>query len=263
MDNSEPDRMKDEIERLRQAFDAATERCLELQRQLDRACGDFEEFISMTVHNLRQSLRDVTAFGQLLAEAHAASLDADAGECLAHIRQGAARMESLTTDVMDYWTTAGGDRASSRMDMKMDPEAVLGQTLLSLETQTIERSAILTHDALPVMMGDSALLAKVLRHLIRNALEYCDTASPRIHISCGRVDPNWVFSVADNGPGIDPAFQERIFVAFKRLHGKEYPGNGLGLAFCRKALARQGGKIWVQSKPGAGSTFYFTLPRPD
>ena len=100
----------------------------------------------------------------------------------------------------------------------------------------------------------------MLRHLIRNAIEYCEAPSPRVHISSRREDPDWVFSVEDNGPGIDPAFQGRIFEAFKRLHGKEYPGNGLGLAFCKKAIEWHGGRMWMESTPGAGSTFYFTLP---
>lgn len=108
-------------------------------------------------------------------------------------------------------------------------------------------------------MGDFEILTKVLHHLIRNAIEYCDTPAPRVHISSRRENGDWVFSVRDNGPGIDLAFQGRIFGVFKRLHGKEHPGNGLGLAFCKKAVEGHGGRIWVESTPGAGSTFYFTL----
>jgi signal transduction histidine kinase len=112
-------------------------------------------------------------------------------------------------------------------------------------------------------MGDFETLTKVLRHLIGNAIEYCDTPSPRVHISSRQVDHEWVISVADNGPGIDPAFQGRLFGAFKRLHGKEYPGNGLGLAFCKKVIELQSGRMWMESTPGAGSTLYFTLPPGD
>ena len=111
--------------------------------------------------------------------------------------------------------------------------------------------------------GDFEILAKVLHHLIRNAIEYCDATPPRVHISSRQVDPDLVFSVQDNGPGIEPAFQDRIFGVFKRLHGKEYPGNGLGLAFCKKAIEWHGGRMWMESTPGAGSTFYFTLPAAD
>jgi signal transduction histidine kinase len=116
---------------------------------------------------------------------------------------------------------------------------------------------------LPAVCGDFEILTRVLHHLIENAIEYCGTASPRVHISARRAELEWVLSVADNGPGIDLAFQDRIFEVFRRLHGSEHPGNGLGLAFCRKVIESQGGLIWVESTPGAGSTFYFTLPPAD
>jgi signal transduction histidine kinase len=138
-------------------------------------------------------------------------------------------------------------------------EAALCQALLCTDKQIDDRGAAVTHDPLPEVTGDFGVLTKVLRHLIRNAIEYC-VSPPRVHISCKRVDLDWVFSVADNGPGIEPAFQGRIFEALKRLHGKEYPGNGLGLAFCKKAIEGHGGRMWVESTPGAGSAFYFTVP---
>jgi light-regulated signal transduction histidine kinase (bacteriophytochrome) len=240
---SSPDqnRMEDEADRLR--------------KQLDRANADFEEFVSMAAHNLREPLRDVASFSQLLAETYAGRLDPEAGVFLQRIHQGAAAMQSLLADVVDYWATGAGKRQFSRTDM----EAVLRQTLLCMENQIAERSATVTSDPLPSAMGDFEMLTKVLRHLIRNAIEYCDAPSPRVHISCRQVDFDWVFSVQDNGPGIDPAFQKRIFEPFRRLHGKEYPGNGLGLAFCKKAIEWHGGRIWVESAPGAGSTFHFTL----
>jgi len=139
-------------------------------------------------------------------------------------------------------------------------EVVLRQALLRADKQITERNAVVTHDPLPAVTGDFETLARVLHHLIRNAIEYCATPSPRVHISSRRVDSDWVFSVADNGPGIDSAFQGRVFEVFKRLHGKDHPGNGLGLAFCKKAIEWHGGRMWLESTPGAGSTFYFTLP---
>ncbi|HMD76648.1 MAG TPA: ATP-binding protein, partial [Terracidiphilus sp.] len=168
----------------------------------------------------------------------------------------AARMQSLLADVVDYWATGAGDRQFSPTDM----EAVLRQALLSTDKLIAKRSASVTHDPLPVATGDFEILTKVLHHLIRNAIEYCGAPSPRVHISSRRVDLDWVISVADNGPGIEPAFQDRIFGVFKRLHGKEHPGNGLGLAFCKKAIERHGGRLWLESMPGEGATFYFTLP---
>jgi len=227
----------------------------EARKQLDRANADFEEFVSMAAHNLRQSLRDIASYSQLMSETYLSRLDSDAGVYLGRIQGGAADMQSLLADVVDYWATGDGDRLSSRTDM----EAALCQALLCTDKQINDRSAVVTHDPLPEVTGDFAVLTKVLRHLIRNAIEYC-AAPTRVYISCQRVDLDWVFSVADNGPGIEPAFQGRIFEAFKRLHGKEYPGNGLGLAFCKKAIEGHGGRIWVESTPGSGSTFYFTVP---
>jgi chemotaxis family two-component system sensor kinase Cph1 len=241
MGNTDQSRAEDEIERLRQ--------------QLDRANADFEEFVSMAVHNLRQSLRDIASYSQLMSETYASRLDSDAGVYLGRIQEGAADMQSLLADVVDYWATADADRLSTRTDM----EAALRQALLFTGKQITERSAVVTHDPLPAVTGDFEILTKVLRHLIGNAIAFCGAASPRVHISSRRVDRDWVFSVADNGPGVEPAFQGRIFEAFRRLHGKDYPGNGLGLAFCKKAIEGHGGRMWVESTPGAGSTFYFTM----
>ena len=135
--------------------------------------------------------------------------------------------------------------------------------LLFKDKLVAERNAIVTHDPLPAVMGDFEILTKVLRHLIRNAIQYCGSSAPRVHISSKQEHDDWVISVQDNGPGIDPMFHGRVFQPFKRLHGKDYPGNGLGLAFCRKAIEWHGGRIWVESMPGAGSTFYLTLPQAD
>ena len=256
MGNSGQNRTEEEIERLRHALDAEIRRGLEVQRQLDRASAEFEEFVSMAAHNLREDLRDVASYSQLMAETYAGRLDSDAGVFLDRIQQGAARAQSLLTGVVDYWATGTRDRQSSRADM----EAVLRQALLSMDKPITERSAIVTHDPLPRVCGDFEILTKVLRHLIGNAIEYCDAPSPRVHISSRRENLDWLFSVEDNGPGVDTAFQGRIFGVFKRLHGKEQPGNGLGLAFCKKAIEGHGGRMWMESAPGAGSTFYFALP---
>jgi light-regulated signal transduction histidine kinase (bacteriophytochrome) len=258
MGNSGHKRAVDEIEDLRQALEAETRACLEVRRQLDRAGAEFEEFVSMAAHNLGESLREVAACSQLMAESYAGRLDSDARIFFARIQAGTARAQSLLTDVVDYWATGAGGGQFSRADM----EAVLRQALLSTDKQIAECSATVTHDPLPPVIGDFEILAKVLRHLIRNAVEYCGP-SPRVHISSKRADRDWVFSVEDNGPGIDPAFQARVFGVFKRLHGHEHPGHGLGLAFCRKAIEWHGGRIWMESTPGAGSTFYFTLPPAD
>lgn len=256
MGNSDQGHKQDEIERLRKALGEEARRCLEAQRQLDRASAEFEEFVSMAAHNLGESLRDVASFSQLMAETCAGRLDSDAAIYLERIQEGAARMQALLAGMVDYWATGARERQPSPTDM----EAVLLQALLLTDKQITERSATVTHDPLPAVVGDFEVLAKVLHHLIRNAIEFCGTPPPRVHISSRREDLECVFSVQDNGPGIDPAFQERIFEVFKRLHGKEHPGHGLGLAFCKKAVEWHGGQMWMESTPEAGSTFYFTLP---
>jgi light-regulated signal transduction histidine kinase (bacteriophytochrome) len=249
------DRAEDEMERLRQALDAETQARAEVQGQLDRANAEFEAFVSTAAHDLREPLRDVASCSQLITETYAGRLDSDAGVYLERIREGAARMQSLLAGVVDYWTADAGGGQPAPTDM----EAVLRQALLSADRLITERGAIVTHDPVPAVTGDFDMLTKVMRHLIGNAIEYCGALPPRVQISAKRQDLEWVFSVQDNGPGIEPAFQDRIFGAFKRLHGKEHPGNGLGLAFCKKAMEWHGGRMWVESAPGAGSTFYFTL----
>ncbi len=231
----------------------------EVHNQMDRANADFEEFVSRMAHNLREPLREIASYSQLMSETSAGSLDSGAGAYLASIREAAARTQSLLADVVDYWAVGGRDRPTSSTDM----EPALIQALLCAERQITERNAVVTHAPLPRVTGDFGLLTKVLHHLIKNAIEYCNEPSPRVHIASRRVDLDWVFSVQDNGPGIEPAFQGRVFEVFRRLHGNEYPGNGLGLAFCAKVIEWHGGRIWVKSTLGAGSTFYFTLPAAD
>jgi len=164
----------------------------------------------------------------------------------------------VLTDIVDYWAMDSREQAP-----RLEMEAVLSQALLLTDRQIIQQGATVSHDPLPAVMGDFGILTKVLHHLMRNAIEYCEAARPSVHISCRRQDLEWVFSVRDNGPGIEPAFQGRLFGAFQRLHGREHPGNGLGLAFCKKAIERHGGRMWIESAEGAGSTFFFTLPPAD
>ncbi len=256
MDNAETNLAEVDTAALRHALDAETHLRLDLERRLTRTNAEFEEFISMAAHNLREPLRDVAAFSQLLAEAYAGRLDSDADVFLDRIQQGAASIQSVLAAVVDYWAVGTGGREPSPTDM----EAVLCQALLSADKQIAARNAVVTHDPLPPAMADFEVSTKVLHHLIQNAIAYGDAASPRVHISSRLVEPGCEFSVRDNGLGIAPAFQARIFSAFKRLHGREYPGNGLGLAFCKKAVEGLGGRMAVESTLGSGSTFYFTLP---
>jgi light-regulated signal transduction histidine kinase (bacteriophytochrome) len=248
-----------EIARLRTALEAETRRSIELERKLDRAGAEVDEFVSIAAHNLRESLRDVTTFSQLLAETCAGHMSSETGRYLDRIQNGAARMQALLADIVDYWALGAGDRPQSRVDM----EGALRQVLLLMDNRLSERGAVITHDPLPAVMGDMGVLTKVMGHVIGNAIEYCGAPSPAVHVSSRRDGLDWILSVRDNGAGVDPACQERVFGVFQRLHGKERPGSGLGLAFCRKAVERLGGRIWMESAPGAGSVVYLALPADD
>ncbi|HIE30943.1 MAG TPA: GHKL domain-containing protein, partial [Methanosarcinales archaeon] len=142
-----------------------------------------------------------------------------------------------------------------------DCALVLEQTLANLQMAIEDRGAVITHDALPTVMADDSQLVQLFQNLIENAIKFQSEDPPRIHISAEQKGDEWVFSVADNGIGIEPEFFDRIFVIFQRLHGvDEYSGTGIGLAVCKKIVERHGGHIWVESEPGKGSTFYFTIP---
>jgi light-regulated signal transduction histidine kinase (bacteriophytochrome) len=247
--------MNNEIDSLRRALEAETERCLELQRRLDRANQSFADFVCSAAHDMREYLRQVDSFSQLIAESYNGDLESDTGVYLRHLRQGVTDLQSLFGGMVDYWSMGVGSPQRSPIDM----EGLVNHALLHSEQQISDRNALVTHDSLPVVMGDFQVLTKVLHHLIRNGIEYSGAAVPRVHISSNKKGTEWVFSVTDNGPGIDPEFQDRLFHVFKRLHGKEYPGNGLGLAFCKKSIEWMGGRVWLETTPGAGSTFCFSV----
>ena len=259
MDRSGPELKDSEIERLHAALEAEIQERIQAQRRSERASEDFDEFVSIAIHDLRACLREVGAYSELISETCAGRLDSDADLCLSHIQNGVAGMQALLGGMLEYGSAGSGNNQPSRTEM----EAVLQQALLCTDKLLEQADAIVTHDPLPAVMGDFESLTKVLQHLIGNAVKFAATTAPRIHVSAKPDDPGWVFSVRDNGPGIDPAYRDRIFGVFKRLHGKEYPGNGLGLAFCKKVIERHGGRIWVESVAGEGSTFYFTLPSAD
>jgi signal transduction histidine kinase len=148
--------------------------------------------------------------------------------------------------------TASSD---SRYLLRIDMNDVLREA-----GQQAGSKVALTNDPLPALHGDSEKLAKVFRHLLDNAQKYCDRPDCRVHVSVTKDDTDWLFNVTDNGPGIEPQYRDRVFEPFKRLHGRQYPGCGLGLTFCRKAIEAHGGRIWVEAGPGGGAAFRFTLP---
>lgn len=201
----------------------------------------------------------MASYLQLLERRYKGKLDADADEFIAYAVDGAVRMQRLINDLLAY-SRVGGERTAWNLE-RVDCEAVLAQVLTDLKPSLQEHDAVVTHDPLPTVRAARGPLTQVFQNLIANAVKYRGPEPPRIHVSATRREAAWMFAVRDNGIGIDPQSAERIFVIFQRLHTRaEYPGSGIGLAICKKIVERHGGRIWVESRPGQGSTFHFTVP---
>jgi light-regulated signal transduction histidine kinase (bacteriophytochrome) len=199
----------------------------------------------------------VASYVQLLERRYKGRLDQDADEFIAYAVDGAKRMQDLINDLLEY--SRVGTRAKPFENVSL--ETVLKRTSRSLELAFEDAHATLTHDPLPEVMGDESQLSQLFQNLIANAIKFRGDREPRVHVGATRDECEWTISVQDNGIGIDPRHFDRIFAMFQRLHSRsEYEGTGIGLALCQKIVERHGGRIWVRSEPGAGSTFLFTLP---
>lgn len=225
--------------------------------ELARSNAELEQFAYVASHDLQEPLRMIASYTQLLARRYRGRLNADADEFMTYVIDGVARMQQLLKDLLAY-SRAG---THGRTCEPTDCTAVLTSVLANLRLAIEESAAVVTYDALPTVMADPTQLAQLLQNLIGNAIKYRGPAPPRVHVSAVGQPGRWCFAVRDNGLGIDPQFAERIFVIFQRLHARhEYSGTGIGLAICKKIVERHGGQIWVDSAPGQGATFYFTLP---
>jgi light-regulated signal transduction histidine kinase (bacteriophytochrome) len=201
----------------------------------------------------------VRSYVQLLAKHYQGKLDAAADEFIGYTVEGVCRMEQLVRGLRDYCQVGTQAPTVAALDCK----ALLEQTLANLQMAVAESGAAVTHDPLPVVRADRAQLGQVLQHLIGNALKFHGPEPAHVHITARREGRQWVFAVRDNGIGLDPRQAARIFKLFRRLHTREqYPGTGMGLAICQKIVERHGGRTWVESAPGQGATFFFTLPAP-
>jgi PAS domain S-box-containing protein len=230
----------------------------EKEEDLRRANDDLQQFAYSASHDLQEPVRNVAVYSELVATRYKDRLDEEGQQFLGFLMEGGRRLAMLISDLLAY-TRAG---AAERDVSILDSVAVLKHTLSSLAEAIRESDATVTFDPLPdVYMGETHL-QQVFQNLISNALKYRADAPPKIHISASNVGATWRFSVQDNGIGIDSQYKERIFGVFKRLHrDQKYSGTGIGLAICQRVVERYGGRIWVESTPGKGSIFFFTVPQ--
>lgn len=255
-------------------------------QELERSNADLEQFAYVASHDLQEPLRAVGGCVQVLQRRYAGQLDARADEFIRHAVEGAERMQTLIHNLLAFSRIGTHGKPFE----SVDTQAVLQSTLVDLRLLVDENEAQITSDELPVVTGDNGQLQQVFQNLISNAIKFRGTDAPHIHIGCRREnrdterlahepadarpddltteddkfekrDFSWIFRVRDNGIGIEDPYFERIFVMFQRLHTRDrYPGTGIGLALCKKIIERHGGRIWVESQFGHGSTFFFSLP---
>jgi light-regulated signal transduction histidine kinase (bacteriophytochrome) len=245
-------------EAIRELNSELEQRVIDRTKELTAANDELRQFAYVASHDLQEPLRTVGSYAQLLAKRYKGKLGEDADDFIKYIVEGVQRMHVLLNDMLAYSRVT--NEPNNRPFTHCNLEQVLSTALANLEMAIRESEAEITRDPLPTVLGDESQLTQVLQNLILNAIKYRSDARTRIHISARANDAEWVFGVRDNGMGIEPKYHERIFGIFKRLHGKEKPGTGMGLAICKRIIERHGGRIWVESTPGDGALFQFTIP---
>jgi PAS domain S-box-containing protein len=237
----------------------AEEKLKQTAEELMRSNKELELFAYIASHDLQEPLRMVASYVQLLERRYKGKLDSDAEEFIGYAVDGASRMQRMINDLLIYSRVGTKGKPFTPIEV----EKVLEQATSNLQIAIEESKAVVTHDPLPLLLGDETQLVQLFQNLIGNAIKFRENhQEPYIYVSAEEKPDEWLFLVRDNGIGIDPQYYERIFQIFQRLHGhKDYPGSGIGLAVCRRIVERHGGRIWVDSQPGKGSTFYFTIPK--
>ncbi len=226
--------------------------------KLKRSNKELEQFAYLASHDLQEPLRMIASFTQLLQRRYADKLDKDANEFIEFAVDGATRMQDLINDLLIF--SRVGTRG--KLFKKTDMNNVLKSVIFNLNHSIMENNASITNDPLPNIIADENQMIQILQNLISNAIKFHGKEDPKIHVSVENAENEYIFSVKDNGIGIESEFFEKIFIIFQRLHKKdEYGGTGIGLAVCKKIIQRHKGKIWVKSEKGKGSTLYFSIPK--
>lgn len=227
------------------------------RQELARSNVELQQFAYVASHDLQEPLRMVTSYLQLLERRYKDRLDESANDFIGYAVEGAIRMKTLINDLLFYSRIETQGKSSETIDCN----EVVKQAISNLQLAISENQAVITQDDLPELVADRTQLIHLFQNLVGNAIKFRGTASPTIHISVELQNEKWFFRVKDDGIGIDPQYAERIFIIFQRLHNRtEYLGTGIGLAICKKIIERHDGNIWVESEPGKGSTFCFTIP---
>lgn len=253
------EKLKFEVEIRKKAEEAVTRMNEDLEKravELERVNKELEAFTYSASHDLQEPLRVISGYVQLIGRRYKSRLDKDADEFISYAVDGVARMQRLITDLLSY-SRVGRFSSLSPVDF----EAALGRVKANLSVAIEESGALIRNGGLPVVLADESQIDQLLMNLVSNAIKYRGRSTPLITVNASKEGQEWVFSVSDNGIGIDPKYSAKVFDIFQRLHrSAEYPGTGIGLSICKKVVENHGGRIWVESLPGAGSTFYFTLP---
>jgi signal transduction histidine kinase len=246
-----------EEERIRELNADLERRVQQRTEALQRSNEDLQQFAYVVSHDLKEPLRMVGSYTELLRRKYQGQLDPEADEYINFAVDGVKRMQALISDLLEY---ARAGEEQDKQPEPVDANEVLEGVLLNLQARIDEAGGNVTSDKLPSVVAHRVWLAQVLQNLVGNALKYRGERPPRVHLSAVVKPGETVFSVRDNGIGIDPKYKDQVFGIFKRLHGREFEGTGIGLAMCKKLVERAGGRIWVESNPGEGSTFFFTIP---
>jgi two-component system CheB/CheR fusion protein len=238
------------------AIEDTTER-KQAEEALRTTNAELQDFAYALTHDLQEPLRMVVNFTELLGREYAGKMGKEADTFISYSVEGALRIEALLKALLSYWEVTGREHEASA---SVDCGAVLATALLNLQVAIAQSGATVTSDPLPTVVAEEVMLTQLFQNLISNSIKYKDQEAPRIHVSAERDAEGWRFAVRDNGIGVDPQDAGRIFGMFRRLHGNEIPGTGIGLALCKRIVERKGGRIWVESGTGTGATFKFTIP---